>query len=55
VLVNHVDIAPNYASVLMGIANTAGSFMGFAAPYVCGLLIDGDVSFSFSINYVPNH
>jgi hypothetical protein len=44
VLVNHVDIAPKHAGILMGIANTIGSFTGFAAPYVCGLLINNDVS-----------
>lgn len=42
-VVNHVDIAPNYAGILMGITNTFANLMGFAAPYVAGLLIHENV------------
>ena len=32
--VNHLDIAPRYAGVLMGITNTVATIPGFAAPQV---------------------
>ena len=31
-LVNHLDIAPRYAGLLMGIANAIGSTAGFLVP-----------------------
>lgn len=34
VLVNHVDIAPPFAAVLLGISNTAATIPGFVAPYL---------------------
>ncbi|CAL8075246.1 unnamed protein product [Orchesella dallaii] len=40
--VNHVDIAANHAGVLMGITNTIANVSGFVAPYVAGLLINGN-------------
>ncbi|XP_068737249.1 sialin-like [Montipora capricornis] len=36
--VNHLDIAPRYAGVLMGITNSAGTLPGIAGPLVVGLL-----------------
>lgn len=44
-LVNHVDIAPKYAGVLMGISNSLAAICGIAAPYVIGVLTP-NVSFS---------
>ena len=38
VMVNHVDIAPQYAGVLFGISNTAATLPGIAAPYVIGVI-----------------
>ncbi|XP_070559139.1 sialin-like [Ptychodera flava] len=35
-LVNHVDIAPKYAGVLLGITNTTATLSGIIAPYVIG-------------------
>ncbi|XP_077983131.1 sialin-like isoform X2 [Glandiceps talaboti] len=35
-LVNHVDIAPKYAGVLLGITNTTATLSGILAPYVIG-------------------
>ena len=32
--INHVDIAPQYAGVLMGITNTAGTIPGILGPLV---------------------
>ena len=40
---NHMDLAPNYAGTMMGITNTIGNFAGFVAPYITGLIIDGQV------------
>ena len=34
--VNHLDIAPQYAGVLMGITNTAATIPGFVAPALTG-------------------
>ncbi|EDO45514.1 predicted protein [Nematostella vectensis] len=34
--VNHLDIAPRYAGILMGITNSFGTVPGIAAPYVAG-------------------
>lgn len=38
--VNHLDIAPNFAGILMGISNTIATIPGFLAPYVVGVLTD---------------
>ena len=37
-LSNHLDIAPNYAGILMGITNTAGTIPGIIAPLVARLI-----------------
>ncbi|XP_071813968.1 sialin-like [Apostichopus japonicus] len=37
--VNHLDIAPRYAGVLMGITNTAGTIPGFLGPAVVSLFL----------------
>jgi MFS transporter, ACS family, solute carrier family 17 (sodium-dependent inorganic phosphate cotransporter), member 5 len=36
--VNHMDIAPQYAGTLMGIANGIAASSGFIAPYVASVL-----------------
>ena len=38
-LVNHLDIGPRYAGVLMGIANTVGTIPGILAPATTGFII----------------
>jgi MFS family permease len=40
--INHLDIAPRFAGVLMGITNAAGMLAGIIAPYVAGALTTGD-------------
>ena len=40
-LVNHLDIAPNFADILLGITNTTATLPGIMAPYVVGVLIAG--------------
>ncbi|KAJ7383069.1 hypothetical protein OS493_030956 [Desmophyllum pertusum] len=36
--VNHLDIAPRFAGILMGITNTVGTIPGIVGPYIVGLL-----------------
>lgn len=42
--VNHLDIAPRYASILMGLSNGIGTLAGIIVPYALDNLIDRDVS-----------
>lgn len=42
--VNHLDIAPQYASVLMGISNTFGSMPGIISPLLTGFIVQNEVS-----------
>ncbi|XP_052129690.1 sialin isoform X2 [Frankliniella occidentalis] len=37
---NHLDIAPDYASILLGITNTAGTIPGIISPIVTGYLVE---------------
>ena len=37
-LLNHVDIAPKYASVLFGLSNTAATIPGFIVPVAISAL-----------------
>lgn len=41
--VNHLDIAPRYAGVLMGITNSAGTIPGIVGPFVVGVLTNNEV------------
>lgn len=41
--VNHLDIAPRYASILMGISNGIGTLVSSLAPYVVDLIVVNDV------------
>ena len=49
--INHLDIAPQFAGVLMGITNTAGTISGIVAPYVTGALTTAD-KFSSNVEFV---
>ena len=44
--VNHLDIAPRYAGVLMGISNTAATIPGMVGPYVVGYLTNNEVIYT---------
>ncbi|CAH3194301.1 unnamed protein product [Porites evermanni] len=44
--VNHLDIAPRFSGVLMGITNSAAPIPGIIGPFVVGLLKDNQVCFS---------
>lgn len=47
---NHLDIAPRYADILMGITNTAGTIPGIIGVTITGMLIDGSSNFAVMIN-----
>ncbi len=40
---NHVDIASNFAGVLMGMSNMGATIPGFAVPSIVGALTHGSV------------
>jgi MFS transporter, ACS family, solute carrier family 17 (sodium-dependent inorganic phosphate cotransporter), other len=41
--VNHLDIAPQYASILMGIGNTIATIPGIVSPLLTGFLVGNGV------------
>ena len=43
-MVNHLDIAPRFSGVLMGITNAVATIPGIVGPYVVGVLTDNQVS-----------
>lgn len=42
--INHLDIAPQYAGVLMGITNCFATSAGIISPYLVGVIVDISVS-----------
>ncbi|KAG5898927.1 hypothetical protein JTB14_007962 [Gonioctena quinquepunctata] len=42
--VNHLDIAPQYASILMGISNTFGTIPGICSPIVAGYIVTDEAN-----------
>lgn len=42
--VNHLDIAPQYASILMGFGNTIATIPGIVSPLLTGFLVGNGVS-----------
>lgn len=42
--VNHIDLAPNHAGVLMGITNCAANIMSVIAPLAVGYIVSESVS-----------
>ena len=41
--VNHLDLAPRYAGILMGISNTFATIPGFLSPIVTGYITKNKV------------
>ncbi|XP_050412610.2 sialin [Patella vulgata] len=41
---NHIDIAPKFSGILMGLTNTFGTTTGFIGPYIVGVLTDKNQS-----------
>jgi len=37
--VNHVDVASNYAGIMMGMTNSVANICGFLAPYIIGIIV----------------
>lgn len=44
---NHLDIAPRYAGILMGISNGVGTLSGFLCPIVVERLTKNEVGLDF--------
>lgn len=42
--VNHIDLSPNFAGILMGITNCAANIMSIIAPLIVGLIVTDEVS-----------
>lgn len=42
--VNHIDLAPNHAGVLMGITNCAANILSIIAPLAVGYIVNESVS-----------
>jgi ACS family sodium-dependent inorganic phosphate cotransporter len=42
--VNHLDVAPKYAAILMGISNTVGTIPGILSPALTGAIVHDRVS-----------
>lgn len=42
--VNHLDIAPRYASILMGISNGVGTLSGMVCPLIVGAMTKNKAS-----------
>ena len=42
--VNHLDVAPKYAAILMGISNTVGTIPGIICPSLTGAIVVERVS-----------
>ena len=41
--INHIDISPNFASIMMGFTNSASNICGFLAPYIVALIVTDEV------------
>lgn len=50
--INHLDIAPRYASILFGISNCLATFPGIVSPLVVGFLTEDEVGTIFSSYYI---
>lgn len=48
--VNHLDIAPKFASVLMGISNTFGTIPGIVSPILTGYIVSTPVRLELQFN-----
>lgn len=41
--VNHLDIAPQYASLIMGLSNTVATIPGIVSPVITGFIVQNKV------------
>jgi len=44
-MVNHIDLSPNYAGIMMGITSCIANIMSIIAPMLVGLIVTNEVSF----------
>ncbi|GFG28740.1 hypothetical protein Cfor_02987, partial [Coptotermes formosanus] len=44
--VNHLDIAPQHAGVLMGLSNTVATLPGIVSPLVTGFIVQNEVRYN---------
>lgn len=52
--VNHLDIAPKYASILMGLSNGIGTLAGIFCPIVIDFLTKDSVSHTHTFYFHSN-
>ncbi|XP_031343540.1 vesicular glutamate transporter 1-like isoform X2 [Photinus pyralis] len=50
--VNHLDIAPQHASVLLGISNTIATIPGIISPIVAGYIVTTPTAFEWQIVFI---
>ena len=46
---NHQDLSPKYASLLLGVSNTAGALPGVLGVWAAGVLLDATQSWSLAL------
>lgn len=50
--INHLDITPRFAGILMAFTNCTANLAGLLAPIVAGNLIEGKVKYSSSLYFI---
>lgn len=45
--INHLDITPRFAGILMAFTNCTANLAGLLAPIIAGNLIDGKVNYNY--------
>lgn len=53
--VNMLDIAPRYASIIMGVCNTIGTTAGFVSPTIVGFMTQHKVGTSLTSSLVNSY
>lgn len=46
--VNHIDLSPNHAPVMMGITNGFANLCGIGAPYLAGVILNDNIGSTVS-------
>eukprot|EP00794_Sanderia_malayensis_P011314 gene11314-12499_t len=53
-MVNHLDIAPRYASLLLGITNCFATTSGILSPTIIGIITKNEAFFMLMVGYASN-